>query len=177
MSGILPITGEYPADWQAISDATRAAAGHRCIRCGHPFKKGEHGKGEWSPCDHRCTHQGPVALIQPEGPPLAVDCPRTAGNLVCSGYPVFAAWRVATVHHFDGKKDNCVWWNLLALCQRCHLKTQARVNPEVPYILEHSEWLKPYVAGFYAFKYEGRQITREEAVADLTRLLDLERIA
>ena len=60
---------------------------------------------------------------------------------------------VLTVHHFDGDKENNKWWNLLALCQRCHLSFQARVNPEVPWMFEHSEWLKPYVAGFYAMKY------------------------
>ena len=29
-----------------------------------------------------------------------------------------------TVHHFDGNKSNCEWWNLMALCQRCHLRRQ-----------------------------------------------------
>ena len=57
---------------------------------------------------------------------------------------------VLTVHHFDGNKSNNSWWNLMALCQRCHLKVQTRVNPDIPYFLEHSEWAKPYVAGSYA---------------------------
>ena len=26
-----------------------------------------------------------------------------------------------TVHHLDMDKANCAWWNLTALCQRCHL--------------------------------------------------------
>jgi transcription elongation factor Elf1 len=83
---------------------------------------------------------------------------------------------VLTVHHFDGDKSNCEWWNLLALCQRCHLRFQGRVNPHKPYMFEHSEWLKPYVAGFYAAKYEGRDITRAEAEARLQELLAYERI-
>lgn len=175
---ILPITGEYPADWKQISDATWAAAGHRCIRCAHPYRKGEHGKGEWSPCDHRCTHQGPVATIPYEGAaPVPVECHRTAGKLFTSGYEVFAQWRIGTVHHLDGDKSNCRWWNLLALCQRCHLQVQTRVNPQQPYMLEHSDWFKPYVAAFYAWKYEGREVTREQACADIDRLLALERIA
>lgn len=91
--------------------------------------------------------------------------------------PVFARWRILTVHHFDGNKSNCEWWNLLALCQRCHLQIQTRVNPHQPYMFEHSPWLKPYVAGFYASKYESRAITRAEAETDLERLLALERIA
>jgi 5-methylcytosine-specific restriction endonuclease McrA len=30
-----------------------------------------------------------------------------------------------TVHHLDGDKANCAGWNLVALCQRCHLSIQA----------------------------------------------------
>lgn len=79
--------------------------------------------------------------------------------------------KILTTHHFDGNKANDEWWNLLPLCQVCHLKVQARVDPEIPYFLEHSDWLKPYVAGFYAWKYEGRKIDREEAVRRLDELL------
>lgn len=82
-----------------------------------------------------------------------------------------------TVHHFDGNKSNNAWWNLMALCQRCHLKVQGRVNPEIVYFLEHSEWAKPYIAGFYADKYECRSVTREEAIARMDELLGYERIA
>ena len=82
-----------------------------------------------------------------------------------------------TVHHFDGNKSNCVWWNCLALCQRCHLSIQARVDPQQPYMLEHAEWLKPYVAGFYARKYLGMNCTRDEVTAQLDELLALERVA
>jgi len=82
-----------------------------------------------------------------------------------------------TVHHFDGNKSNDEWWNLMALCQRCHLKVQGRVNPEIPYFLEHSPWAKPYIAGFYAKKYECRLITREEATERMDELLAYERRA
>lgn len=41
-------------------------------------------------------------------------------------------------------------------------------------MFEHSEWLKPYVAGFYAWKYEGKEITREEAIARMPELLAYE---
>jgi len=76
-----------------------------------------------------------------------------------------------TVHHFDGDKGNAAWWNLLGLCQRCHLSVQGRVNPDQRYFLEHSAWLKPYVAGYYAFKYEGEQLSREQVMARLDQLL------
>lgn len=84
--------------------------------------------------------------------------------------------KILTTHHFDGNKSNDAWWNLLALCQVCHLQVQAKVDPENPYFLEHSEWLKPYVAGFYSVKYEGREIAREEAEVRLNELLAHEQI-
>jgi hypothetical protein len=148
--------GEYPPDWPEINAAVCASVGHRCIRCGHPYTKGTHGKGEWTRCDEHCTHNdGPVRFWL--------------------GFPE-AQWRILTVHHFDGNKSNCAWWNLLALCQRCHLRIQGHVNPQQPYMLEHSDWIKPYVAGFYAAKYEGKQLTREEVMQRLDELLAHERI-
>ena len=83
-------------------------------------------------------------------------------------------WHVLTVHHLDGDKANCVWWNLLALCQRCHLSIQGRVKPDQPYIFEHSAWFKPYAAGFYAKKYLGLDLNREEACARIVELLAFE---
>lgn len=82
--------------------------------------------------------------------------------------------RILTTHHFDGNKANDEWWNLLALCQVCHLHIQGKVDPEIPWMLEHSEWLKLYVAGFYAHKYEGRNITEDEARHRMTDLLAYE---
>jgi hypothetical protein len=79
--------------------------------------------------------------------------------------------RILTTHHFDGDKANDAWWNLLPLCQVCHLHIQGKVDPRTPFFLEHSEWIKPYVAGFYAHKYEHRMITREEALARMNELL------
>lgn len=54
-----------------------------------------------------------------------------------------------TVHHFDGNKSNCERWNLMALCQRCHLSVQARVDPENPLMFMPRSWALPYIAGFY----------------------------
>lgn len=82
--------------------------------------------------------------------------------------------RILTTHHLDGNKANDEWWNLLALCQVCHLKVQAKVDPRIPFFLEHSAWFKPYAAGFYAHKYEGRNITREEADVRQDELLRYE---
>lgn len=55
-----------------------------------------------------------------------------------------------TVHHLDMDPSNCEWWNLAALCQRCHLSIQARVIMERHWLYAHSDWFKPYVAGYYA---------------------------
>ena len=56
-----------------------------------------------------------------------------------------------TVHHLDMNPANCHWWNLVALCQRCHLRIQAKVVVSRIWMFEHSEWFKPYVAGRYMF--------------------------
>jgi hypothetical protein len=186
MSKRLHIQGEYPADWDQIGDRVREEAGHRCIRCGHPFRTGAHGKGQWTPCDDRCSHGSPLAWLLPDGSidPISEEATVAARNFVTvarsdknCGRTVVAEWRILTVHHMDGDKANCEWWNLLALCQRCHLTIQTRLNPELTYFLEHSAWAKPYVAGFYAKKYEGKLITRDEAVARMDELLRHERLA
>jgi len=79
--------------------------------------------------------------------------------------------RVLTVHHLDGNRSNCRWWNLAALDQRCHLHIQAKVELERPWIFEHSEWFKPYVAGYYAFSH-GEPDDRESVMARLEELLE-----
>jgi hypothetical protein len=66
-----------------------------------------------------------------------------------------------TVHHFDLDPSNSRWWNLLALCQRCHLRIQGRVYLERPWLmLPHSEWCKPYLGGYFAWKYLGWEVDR-----------------
>lgn len=83
-----------------------------------------------------------------------------------------------TVHHLDMNPSNSAWWNLLPLCQRCHLSIQSRVVIERPWVMtDHSEWFKPYVAGWYAWRYLGESLTREQVMDRLTELLDLERVA
>ncbi len=56
--------------------------------------------------------------------------------------------RMLTVHHLDGDKSNCVWWNLAALCQACHLQVQARVTLDQMWIGEHSVWFLPHLFGY-----------------------------
>ena len=47
---------------------------------------------------------------------------------------------VLTVHHIDGNKSNCEWWNLVALCQRCHLHIQGVYMPGQMWLLDTPEW-------------------------------------
>ena len=180
----LPISGEYPPNWSEIGDRVRAEAGHRCIRCGHPYRTGQHGKGEWSPCDEGCRHAGPLGyfMTAAEVEPIYNESVTVKEYLSPSiakriPGPIVARWRILTVHHMDGNKANCAWWNLLSLCQRCHLTIQCKVNPEIPYFLEHSAWAKPYVAGFYAKKYLGQDLSRPEVEGRLEELLKLELLA
>jgi hypothetical protein len=164
----------YPLAWhESVKDAVREGAGHRCVRCGHPYRKGEHGNGEWTPCDERCTHEGPVRGVLPDGgftPPW--DVLATLNDPDLRG--VEAQWRILTVHHLTGDKRDLRWWNLAALCQRCHLQIQGRVKMEQVYPHEHSEWFKPYAAGYYAATYLDEDLSREETMDRLDDLLALE---
>lgn len=85
---------------------------------------------------------------------------------------------ILTVHHADMNPSNSAWWNLLPLCARCHLSIQGRVDLDRPWVmLPHSEWFKLYAAGFYAWKYAGLELSRDEVEARLDELLALERQA
>ena len=145
----------YPLAWHCIPDGdgrgvkhlVREQAGYRCVRCHHPHPPGS---GTGVPCDEHCTHGGE------------------------------AAWRILTVHHLrlghEHKRD-LRWWNLAALCQRCHLQIQGKVVLERVWPHEHSDWFKPYAAGWYAASYLGEDLTREQVEARLDELLALELVA
>jgi hypothetical protein len=176
----------YPAEWHrigaldfGIKHLVRDEAGHRCVRCGHPYWAGEHGSGEWSTCDEHCEHGGPIRVFGEfgyqtapailEGPldfPIADD--------IRGGFKVEALWRVLTVHHLNGVKLDCRWWNLAALCQRCHLSVQSRVIMDRPWTRPHTPWFRPYVAAYYAHERLGETLTRAETLARLDELLALE---
>jgi 5-methylcytosine-specific restriction endonuclease McrA len=172
----------YPPAWHEIlKHQVRDAAGHRCIRCLHPFRCGET-PAEWSRCDDQCAHSGPYRVRDPEVPDdpwweKGKDENAYAKKFARMGFEVEAKWRVLTVHHLDGSKANCRWWNLAALCQRCHLQIQGRVRMERTWPWEHTPWFRPYVAGFYAFSYLGEDLPRDQVEARLDELLALERTA
>ncbi len=86
-----------------------------------------------------------------------------------------------TVHHLDINPNNCAWWNIPALCQRCHLSIQSKVVMERLYMFDHSTWFKPYLAGYYAkqigwidtmdYKESLTSFPREEAEKEFDMLL------
>lgn len=81
-----------------------------------------------------------------------------------------------TIHHLDMDPGNSRWWNLLPLCCPCHLQIQHKVVLERPWVMtEHSVWFRPYVAGWYAWRYLGEELTREQTTARLNELLAIER--
>jgi hypothetical protein len=168
----------YPLAWHtSIKHDVREQAGHRCVRCSHPFVCGQT-PGEWSPCDERCEHRGPLRVVAGDGEHLTdvLGNDEATGAELVAAYtaPVEARWRILTVHHLDGDKLNCRWWNLAALCQRCHLTIQGKVVMDRRWPHEHSDWFKPYVAGYYAFAYLGEEVAREQAVDRMGELLALE---
>lgn len=94
---------EYGSDWKRISKAVKHRAGDRCELCGAP-------NGEKIIRQKKCGAEWTLAEI---------------GRWVCKkeriryGEPIKV---VLTVHHIDFNKMNNKKWNLIALCQRCHLR-------------------------------------------------------
>ena len=92
-----------------------------------------------------------------------------------------------TVHHLDLNPSHCEWWNIPALCQKCHLQIQHKVVMEQPYMFEHSEWFQIYVAAYYASKenliaqthdyYESMKLVPKQSInSNLREFLDLGKI-
>lgn len=166
-----------------IKDVVRGLAGHRCVRCRHPFRV-RAGQGQWSRCDQHCTHAGPARGDMWPGIERSdeerwreirfTDKYPTAGKWAQHMKVVEAEYRILTVHHLNGDKADCRWWNLAALCQRCHLTIQGKVVMDRVWPHEHSAWFRPYVAGYYAWRYLGEDIDRAEAEARVDELLALE---
>jgi hypothetical protein len=93
-----------------------------------------------------------------------------------------------TVHHLDLNPSNCAWWNIPALCQRCHLSIQGKVVMQRDWMFDHSEWFKPYVAAYYGVRagllpqtfdyFDSLVLVRREFVmSNLDYLLSLGRVS
>ena len=101
MSPIRPSEkARYPKDWKAISLRIRARSGGQC-EC-----EGECGLHRVHPGPRRCTE--------------------------FNGFK--AEWAkgkvVLTVAHLDHQPENCADENLKAMCQRCHLRYDAKHHTE-----------------------------------------------
>lgn len=177
----------YPPEWHTtIKHAVRDQAGHRCVRCHHPYfvkttgnvtetaghERVRPSTGQYvhvSRCDDECRHGGPVIYWTSRTGWGDYDGP----DETIAEY-VYGIWRVLTVHHLNMDKADCRWWNLAALCQRCHLSIQGKVRMAQVYAGEHSDWFKPYAAGYYASVDLGQELPRAETMARLDELLALE---
>jgi hypothetical protein len=170
------IPGDPPAGWEYVSikDFIRERDGHRCLRCHHPYEKG---MGQWSPCDERCDHGGPTRINENSEVDYLGPDPNDMDGERWGPAGLEAEYRILTVHHLNGVKHDCRWFNLVSLCQRCHLSIQTRVVMERIYPLEHSEWFKPFAAAYYANVYLGLEPTIEETQERLEEFLALERMA
>lgn len=173
----------YPPEWDSVSGGSgikhivRARAGDRCERCLHPYVAGSSIQiaeanggwelvkaGEWSTCDEFCRHTtGPTRRM------AAID----VATMRVSQMVTQARWRILTVHHLDQDKANCRWWNLVALCQRDHLIVQRHVVLERSWPWPHSDWFRLYAAGWYAWRFLGEDLSREETEARMDDLLAL----
>ena len=151
----LTIRGEYPLGWARISTRAKEAADYRCVRCHHPFATAM-AAGAPKLCDGLCD------------PSKGLHAKRGIGSVY---HPERLRGINYGVHHFDGDKSNPRWWNLMALCNSCHLTIQALVIPERPWLFEHSEWMRPYVAGYYAYAFGGLEISRDETERDIERFI------
>lgn len=110
----------------------------------------------------------------PEWPEIAKRVKEEAGwkCVRCGHAHDPASGHTLTVHHLDMSPKNVAWYNLPALCQRCHLTIQAKVIMSRPWLFEHTPWMKPYAAGFYAH-INGLPEDREYVMAHLEELLEL----
>lgn len=147
----------YPPDWPETAALYKASVGWRCVRCGHsqeaPWKQ-RYRRVLLPPrvgialCTKHCI---PLYHVNDEAH-LRLHI-KQLGSKLPPQLIARVPQRVLTVHHLDGDKQNCRWWNCPPLCQRCHLQIQAKVRMGQQYLGEHSEWFKPYLPATLYFMY------------------------
>lgn len=157
------IRGQYPPDWPVIALRAKEKAGWRCERCRHPAE------GPWK------TGKGALAVLARRAP-YELDQSKGLGRRKCDSlcrHPHDGKQRVLTVDHLLGDKGMNQWWALAALCQVCHLQFQGRVRVEQGWAFEVSDWLKPHLAGYFAWRVSGQKLTREQVQESMDRYLSL----
>src|SRR5262245_11789477 len=112
---------DYPADWPLISERIRERAGHKCEWCGVPNHKlilrGKDARYVWYDSAQDCH-------FTPDGRPIRMD--ELPDDFIESKYIRV----VLTVAHLNHDPADCRSENLVALCQRCHLRYAAKHHAE-----------------------------------------------
>lgn len=138
--------GTYPWNWRRISYRVKRLWGFRCERCHHPhvpaYPTGiikdlwhndwEVDEGIMAPVVFR---RGDILLGR------SMTTFETPCDIHCSHGPAVKQ-RTLTVHHLDADKANCRLWNLIALCQVCHLQVQGKLKFDQTWMFEHKPWLE-----------------------------------
>jgi len=110
----MPISKEkrvlYPVDWKQISKRIRDEAGNKCEKCG--------------------LSNGALVIRNPADPDdfISTDSWEWVTLAHLDEYQGKMVKVVLTVHHIDANPANCADDNLIALCQRCHLKADAEYH-------------------------------------------------
>jgi 5-methylcytosine-specific restriction endonuclease McrA len=94
---------EYHPDWKQISRSIILRANYHCELCGAPHNQ------------YVIRPNKGVADVYPR--PWYYD-----GEVGDYNFPGTRTKIILTVHHIDGNKENNSLLNLIALCQRCHLR-------------------------------------------------------
>lgn len=117
----------YPKDWSAISLRIRERAEQRCECTGQC--RDRHGDADGTRCD---APNGKHILRALEGPVYITWEQCEAGELETRfagrGFAERAVKIVLTVAHLDHAPENCSDENLLAMCQRCHLRMDSELH-------------------------------------------------
>ena len=100
-----------------------------------------------------------IGIYPPDWPEIKHRIRQAAGNRCerCNHDDDWEAGFALTVHHLDNDKSNCADWNLAALCQRCHLHIQGKVEMRQGWLFEHSAWMRPHIEGMLNALAEIRQ--------------------
>lgn len=114
----MPINPErralYPGNWPEISSAVRIEAGERCEECGIANQALGY---RWP------KRGGEFREVDPKHSVAVCQCLRDL-----RGEDAVLTRIVLTVHHLDGDPTNNVRENLVALCQRCHLRADQKLR-------------------------------------------------
>jgi len=121
----MPIKAEnkarYPANWDEIRAAILERAGHRCEQC--KVKNYERiARGDDRFADTYMTNDAEV---------YCANTGESLGQVRMSDYYVKNMVDIVlTIAHMDHVPENCEPENLKALCQRCHLRYDAKHHAE-----------------------------------------------